>query len=847
MHQETEIVTIYSEYFTQNWPLLQQRDLYNPTTNPTWNNPDWRDAALKVLILRLSPYRDVDRSTPHLFLHQAARHTLPLAFIETAFFPPEHDRKRLRDAGIPFITGILSNASLDEFDVILISNAYTLELINLYTILLDSGIPLWASDRGEHSPLLILGGSNAMASQAIISENADSLVDAVFFGEGEGMVEHLLKCLYTCRHLTKSERLGRAAATTQGLWVSGEWPDEPIHVATATVAPGSHSLTDYPVLNGAQASTARLQIDIGCPAFCSFCFEGYDRKPYRAIQREEVLRNARRLKETHGCDNLEIYSFNFNSHPDILELLLDLNQLFGRVHAKSQRVDLLDTTPGLLEAEIIADKRSFTLGIEGISASTRAFLHKSLSTDSVVRVIRSLLSRKIRQLKLFFILTGYETEEDINEFRAFVRGIRSSLPKANTGVRITFSAGLLIRMPFTPLQYSSLLLDREHWHPIIEAVKSTCETNGFEFRLAVDWDEYCTSQVMAIGGNWLSRPLEELARQGHVYDLRLSKGYWASLEKWMKANGYWATDFMGEKPSQYPFALGFVKPAVSPDFLYQQYVAARNHVDNGYCLGTADAPAKCLGCSACRTDANRAAILEHAPHPPGRDNSTVRLRETMTAKAHLSPIAARLFLPPHFHGASPEWLNALVLRSLLKRYPSLTDNLLAAKEALFTFGTSSSQYPSMTGETIFNLTAWNAQAVIEALGPAPQTLADGVELRVIEDAFTPGTFRHADIRLSLPGHSFPDVRTGLLQFLRDSHIPVNLRREESSQSLILDLPAKALKKRVLLEGQLIESGEGTQLLMVCTPKFRLLDFLVSLSIPDAFHRLAVAEVTHLEL
>lgn len=840
-------MTIYSQYFQRNWPLLQQRDLYKPRTNPTWHNPEWCDAATRLLILRLSPYRDVDRSTPHLFLHQAARRTLPRAFIDTAFFPPQHDRKRLRDASIPFITGILSHASLDEFDIILISNAYTLELINLYAILLDSGMPLWASDRGEHLPLLILGGSNAMASQAIIRENADSLVDAVFFGEGEGMVEQLLKSLYAGRHLPKSERLSHAAATTQGLWVTRSWPDEPISVATATVAPGSHTLTDYPVLNGAQASTARLQIDIGCPAFCSFCFEGYDRKPYRQISRTEVLRNARRLKQTQGCDSLVIYSFNFNSHSDILELLLGLNQLFSRVSAKSQRVDLLDTTPGLVEAEIIADKRNFTLGIEGISASMRAFLHKSLSTDSVVRVIRNLLSRKIRQLKLFFILTGYETQDDIAEFRAFVGGIRSSLRKASARVRITFSAGLLIRMPFTPLQHSSLLLDREHWHSIIGAVKSTCETNGFEFRLAVDWDEYCTSQVMVIGGHWLSTPLEELARQGHVYELRLSNGYWASLEKWMKVNDHWDADFVGEKPSQYPFALSFVRPAVSADFLYQQYVAARNHVDNGYCLGTADAPGGCLGCGACRTQANRTAILERAPHKPGKDKSIARLATIMTTKAHLSPIAARLFVPTHFHGASSDWLNALVLRSLLSKHPSLTENLLASREALFTFGTNRRQYPSVTGETIFNLTAWNTQALIEELGPAPQNLADGIQLRAIEGEFTPGMFRCADIRLSLPEHSFPDVRTGILQFLRDCYIPINLRREEGSHSLAFDLPAKALKKRVVLGGHIIESSQGTQLLMTITPKFRLLDLLASLSLPAAFHQVAVAEITHLEL
>ncbi len=137
-----------------------------------------------MLIARLSPFQDVDRSIPHLFLFQEVRRALPRAFIDMAFFPSYVERELFAQQGIPPLIGIQSLHSAEDFDLLLISNAYILELINLPYLLIRSGFPLFSSQRGQEWPILILGGSNAMASQAIIRADGDSLVDGIFFGEG---------------------------------------------------------------------------------------------------------------------------------------------------------------------------------------------------------------------------------------------------------------------------------------------------------------------------------------------------------------------------------------------------------------------------------------------------------------------------------------------------------------------------------------------------------------------------------------------------------------------------------------------------------------------------------------
>ncbi len=74
-----------------------------------------------------------------------------------------------------------------------------------------------------------------------------------------------------------------------------------------------------------------------------------------------------------------------------------------------------------MESEIAAGKRSFTLGIEGISNRQRAWLHKSLDAADITALIERLLGReKSREIKLFYILTGHETDLDMVEFRAFI-------------------------------------------------------------------------------------------------------------------------------------------------------------------------------------------------------------------------------------------------------------------------------------------------------------------------------------------------------------------------------------------------------------------------------------------
>ncbi len=761
----------------------------------------FEDAPYRVLIARLSPLRDVDRSLPHRFLFHEVRRALPEAYVDLAFFPP--DRK---EDPLPPLTGIHSHRLARDFDLILVSNAYILELLNLPCILLRSGIPLFAGERSEGDPLLLLGGSNAMAVQAIIREDGDALADGIFFGEGEGRVGEIVRALAGGGR--RQERLEAAVASGPGLWVAGTRR----RTVKAVCRPRPQDLpTLFPLLDTPEAHTAHLQITWGCPAFCSFCFEGYDRKPYRELPARELLAVARQLKQAQGAEEIGLYSFNFNTHGEIFDLLLELHRLFDRVSLKSQRADILWRVPGLIEAELAAEKREFTLGIEGISARQRAFLQKSLPTDEIAALLERLIREPIRRIKLFYILTGYETEDDLGEFRAFVRWLGDMRAASPSQPRVIFSIGPLVRMPFTPLRYDRLFLEEKPWRPLVGAVRSACETHGFEFRLAFDWAEYATTQVLALGGYWLVEPLVTRAREGAFYDRRLPRGYWEALRAWMERADLWSNSFLGEKGPDYPFPLEFVQTNIPADFLYRQYQAARAGLDPGYCLGDGREPGQCRGCSACPDEEHRRAILHHRIRVPDLGPYLAELQDVVNRKRRLRPIHYRFRTDAALSGVHPAFLNALVFRQILTHAPELTDNLLSVREALFTVPPNNRRFPSLGGETVFALRAWDADALRAALS-ALSTLGEPVE------DFTPGVFTKAYLALSLPV-PLPMARAALEGYLREAYVPFSLRREGKGYGI--EVPPRGLKKKVLFGGHLEDQEERTAIVLEVGPKFDL--------------------------
>ncbi|MEI6387141.1 MAG: radical SAM protein [Spirochaetota bacterium] len=730
-------------------------------------NPGWEDARSHILIVRLSPFRDVDRSSPHFILFSETRAALPGAFIDFAFMPTRTDRELLDAAGEPWFFGAASGRSPADFQLILVSNAFGLELVNLPRLLSTAGIPLFTSARagereGGEWPLTILGGSNAGQCGALADATGDSLVDGLFFGEGEGAIGPLAVHL-TNYDIQRGQRLALAAASVEGFWPALR-PE--LAVKRRVLGESPPPLVDWPPFDSPEAGTARLQITAGCPGHCSFCFEGWDRLPYRELPLDSIIAAARAIKARTGAETLEAYSFNFNTHASVFALLYELGRIFKTVNFMSQRLDVLAGTRGLMDAELAADKRSFTLGIEGISGRMRAYYRKGLSEGELGDLVHLVVTTGVRELKLFYIIAGIEDEDDLEDFSRFAAGVALRRSEAAPGLRILASAGYLVRLPGTPLAYSALALEEAPLARIAARMEAICKENGLEWRLAAHFDEYRADQVISLAGGVLLPWLSGLATASidWVYDGSLGKGIWKSLEAYCRSNDVLSEAFLSEKARGKAPLLAMLDYGRASEALWKEYLAARAFKDRISCLG-----GTCTDCGACESGAERSFLTGHAILLPDKE-TIARIARLVAAKRGFARMAVEVERPATLSGAAAPAQEAWLMRKLCLADGSGWKTVYSAKLVLPRPGEAFGMPEGASGWAVFEVEGPDAGAMAALAGkaglkllpaiPAPSLLT----IRMIPDQEArEGT---ASLRLNLgawldTGHlAFTETRRG---------------------------------------------------------------------------------------
>jgi hypothetical protein len=151
----------------------------------------------------------------------------------------------------------------------------------------------------------------------------------------------------------------------------------------------------------------------------------------------------------------------------------------------------------------------------------------------------------------------------------------------------------------------------------------------------------------------------------------------------------------------------------------------------------------------------------------------------------------------------------------------------------------------MGGETVFALKAWDTEALRGTLAdPETRFFFALCDLRFAicavvgpAEGFTPGEFTRLHLDVHLPGDFFPEPRVHLEQYLRSVYLPYSLRREGTRYRF--DLPAKALKKKILFDGFFEAQEDGFSASLDVGPKFDLLAFLRTFGQPNLFRQVQV--------
>ena len=710
--------------------------------------------SFRVLIVRLSPFPETVKSVTHQFLYGECRRVLPDNDIDFAFFPTETDRKRHTS-----FCGMKTKLPAKAFNLILIANSFTCELLNLPYLLKLADIPYSGTARhtGTRSastatpsqntyPLIIMGGSNALAAQSVLFSEDDALVDALYFGEGERNIEKIVRTLSTSD--TPWQTLASLEGIVDGLKVFQHKDSSSTNNCTTVIRKAINNDTSTELLaraeqrlfDSSEATTARLFMAYGCPAFCTFCFEGWEHKPYREVPVTQLLEAAKELRTKTGTDTLEITAYNFNTYSDITPLFRELNKLFFQVNFMSQRADILAAHPELVLYEVSSGKKQYTLGIEGISERMRSFYNKNLSEQTAFSCIIQLLKQPIREIKLFYIISGLETEDDNKDYKQFLSKIAQLKETYNNGIRILCSFGLLVRMPFTPLQYEKLLLTKEEWSPVVSMIRETTENAGYEFRLTYPYEEYFLSQTLALysplantydkngqlnvesstKGNYLAPILCDMAEHNFIYNQGVAPEAWnyfcSQYSARFNGESLLNKSFTEQKKDTYHFAFEYLAIKTPSSVLYQRYLNAnalfstnesKQIIPSSYetpmCLG-----AKCTGCGAC-TSEQRKTLEQHKLIMPN-ENDRIEIAALTKEKAQAQPVYIEVDVNDSLLTANDtfttirahqETKDAALMRQLFVTIPNATSLIMTVRDSLFGSKLFDGKLPRWSGKTMY--------------------------------------------------------------------------------------------------------------------------------------------------
>jgi radical SAM superfamily enzyme YgiQ (UPF0313 family) len=395
---------------------------------------------------------------------------------ERFFLPPKQTLAELEARGTRLVT-LESQTPVADFDVVAFSVSFEWDYTNVVTLLRRAGLPIYAEERNEQHPLVVIGGAVTFVNPEPLAPFAD----VVTAGEGESLVPDLVEAV---RGGGRRGEVLRTLAGKTGFYIPSFY--SPVYDATGRLTamdpvPGTGA---PPVVRKAAVKTAerldpphttlftpdtefgsRFLIEVvrGCANLCRFCWAGYNYLPVRPFPADRILELARQAKP--WSNRAGLVSIALCDHPEIERILAGLAEMGYSISPASLRMD--DLTPSIVTRLRESGERSLTIAPETGSDRLRRVINKTVTNDEILERAEVIFANGIENLKLYYMIgLPTETDEDLESIRTLTLAMRERMlvhgrARGRLG-RIVGSVNPLIPKPRTAYQ----------WLPM-EAIKET--------------------------------------------------------------------------------------------------------------------------------------------------------------------------------------------------------------------------------------------------------------------------------------------------------------------------------------------------------------------------------------